>query len=252
MPHTVVVLTGASKGLGASLARALAAPDVHLITFARSVDPTLQADVEARGATLDARTADLSDAAVVARVGAELAAALPRDAQRYVLVNNAGTVSPMAQADALDALSVNAAFTLNVTALIVLTSSFLAATEDMQANRRILNISSGAGRQARAGWSVYGSTKAAVDMFSKTVKLEQAARGGHAAQIVSLAPGVIDTSMQSAIRSASEQDFPTVAAFQAMKEEGKLASADDTAARIAAYIGRDDFGTIEIDDIRNY
>jgi len=252
MPHTVVVLTGASRGLGASMARAFAAPGVHLITLARGTDSTLRADVEAKGATLDAQVVDLSDAATLDRNICTVIAAMPRAAERYVLINNAGAVAPVAQAGNFETADVATAFTLNVTALIMLTSRFLSATEALKADRRIVNISSGAGRAAKSGWSVYCATKAAVDMFSKSVKLEQAEHGEHGARIVSLAPGVVDTDMQVAIRSATPEQFPGVAAFQDMKETGKLATPDAVAAKIAAYVARDDFGSIEIDDIRNY
>ena len=68
-------------------------------------------------------------------------------------------------------------------------------------------------------------------MATRVVALEAQSRG-LAIEAVSLAPGVIDTGMQSAVRSASEEDFADVERFRQMKEEGQLRPADDVAADI--------------------
>jgi sepiapterin reductase len=250
MTESVVVLTGASRGIGAALARQLAQPGTRLITLARRQDPDLAAHASARGAALEQIAVDLSDTAATTAVAAQLAASLPRDARRYVLINNAGTVSPVSSVDALDdAAAINQALNLNVVAVMLLTSRFLAATRDLQAERRVLNISSGAGRNPTAGWGVYCATKAALDMYTRVAKQEQDARG---AKFVSLAPGVVDTDMQGVIRGSDPAAFPALPRFQDLHAGGKLASPADVAARIAAYLQRDDFGSTEIDDIRNY
>jgi len=66
---------------------------------------------------------------------------------------------------------------------------------------------------------------------------------------VALAPGVIDTAMQQRVR---ETDFPTVARYKGLKDKGELASADEAAARVMAYLARPGFGSVELDDVRNY
>ncbi|AOB31778.1 short-chain dehydrogenase [Bordetella sp. H567] len=250
MTHSVVVLTGASRGIGAALARQLAKSGTRLITLARRQDPELAAHASAQGAELEQIAVDLSDTAAATAVAARVAAGLPRDAKRYVLINNAGTVNPVSSVDALDdAAAINQALNLNVVAVMLLTSRFLAATRGLQADRRVLNISSGAGRNPTAGWGVYCATKAALDMYTRVAKQEQDA---HGAKLVSLAPGVVDTDMQGVIRSSDPAAFPALPRFQDLHAGGKLAAPADVAARIAAYLERDDFGTTEIDDIRNY
>jgi sepiapterin reductase len=250
MTQSVVVLTGASRGIGAALARQLAKPGTRLITLARRQDAELAAHASAQGAELEQIAVDLSDTAAATDAAARLAAGLPRDAGRYVLVNNAGTVSPVTAVDTLDdPAAICQALNLNVVAVMLLTSRFLAATRDLKADRRVLNISSGAGRNPTAGWGVYCATKAALDMYTRVAKQEGDA---HGARFVSLAPGVVDTDMQVAIRSSDPGAFPALPRFQDLHATGKLASPADVAARIAAYLERDDFGTTEIDDIRNY
>ncbi|ANN77420.1 SDR family oxidoreductase [Bordetella flabilis] len=250
MTHTVVVLTGASRGIGAALARQLAKPGTHLFTLARRQDPELAAHASAQGSTLEQIAVDLSDPTAAAQTAARVMGGLPRDAKRYVLVNNAGTVSPVAPVDGLDdPAAINQALNLNVVAVMLLTSRFLAATRGLQGDRRVLNISSGAGRNPTAGWGVYCATKAALDMYTRVAMQEQDA---HGARFVSLAPGVVDTDMQSAIRSSDPAAFPALSRFQDLHASGKLATPQGVAARIAAYLERDDFGTTEVDDIRNY
>ncbi|GAB3628828.1 short-chain dehydrogenase [Pandoraea terrae] len=250
MPQTLAILTGASRGLGAALARGLLQPGTHLITLARHADAALTGPANANGVTLEQIETDLSDPAAASAAAARLFAALPRDAARFRLINNAGTVNPVANsADLADAGAIGSAFTLNVTAVMLLTAHFLRATNGLSADRRIVNISSGAGRNPNAGWSVYCATKAALDMYTRVVKLEHEGSG---LRVVSLAPGVIDTDMQATIRSSDPGNFPSLERFQALHATGKLASPENVAARILALMERDDFGQTEIDDIRNY
>lgn len=255
MTHTVAILTGATRGLGAALAWGLVRQDNHLITIARNLHPALARHAVSQGCRLEEHMADLSHPESVEAAAARVFAGLPKDAQRYLLINNAGAIGPVGAAGRGAAVDISAAFTLNVTAPMVLTSHFLQATEGLTRNRRVLNISSGAGRQAKPGWSVYSATKAALDMYTRTVKAEQQqliAEGRQAARIVSLAPGAIDTSMQEAIRASDPADFPAHAQFVERYQRGELADPAALATRILAYLERDDFGTTEIDDIRQY
>ncbi|CAB3662112.1 SDR family oxidoreductase [Achromobacter dolens] len=250
MSDTIAILTGASRGIGAAMARGLAKPGTRLITLARREDPELAAYARSQDAQLEQVSVDLSDLAAAEAAARRICDTLPRDARRYLLINNAGTVHPVSGTDALiDGPAIAAAFNLNVTAVMLLTARFLAAVEDLKADRRVLNISSGAGRNPNAGWGVYCATKAALDMYSRVVKQEQ---GENGARVVSLAPGIVDTDMQAAIRSSDPKSFPALAKFQDFHATGKLSSPANVASRILAYLDRDDFGATEIDDIRNY
>lgn len=249
MIDTLAILTGASRGLGAALARGLLKPGTRLVTLARRTDPDLAARAQAAGVELEQLPVDLSDLAAAGATAERLAAALP-EARRYVLINNAGTVNPVANtAELTDAGAIASAFNLNVTAVMLLTARFLTALRDKGADVRIVNISSSAGRNPNAGWGVYCATKAALDMYTRVLNAEHAAHGVRA---VSLAPGIVDTDMQATIRSSDEASFPALARFQEFHATGKLSAPADVAARILAYLDRDDFGKTEIDDIRNY
>lgn len=250
MTDTIAILTGASRGIGAAMARGLARPGTRLFTLARRDDPSLAEHARAQGAQLEQISVDLSDLQAASRAAERIASALPRDARRYLLINNAGTVQPVASgAELVDGAAIAAAFNLNVSAVMLLTARFLAAVSGLDADRRILNISSGAGRNPNAGWGVYCATKAALDMYTRVVKQEQGPQG---ARIVALAPGIVDTDMQAAIRASDPESFPALDKFRDFHASGKLAAPASVAARILAYLDRDDFGATEIDDIRNY
>jgi benzil reductase ((S)-benzoin forming) len=108
---------------------------------------------------------------------------------------------------------------------------FLRMTEGTAALRRIVNISSGAGRRPVSGWGAYCAAKAGLDMATRVVALEAQSRG-LAIEAVSLAPGIIDTGMQESVRGLAPEAFADVERFRRLKEEGALRPAADVAEDI--------------------
>lgn len=245
---TVAVITGASKGLGEALALGLINPATHIIALSRSRNETLAAQAIKAGCVVQQIQIDLANPAQVENHAARIMAGLPATAQRYLLINNAGTLDPVGLAENLTSpASIMAAFSLNVAAAMMLTASFLRACKAFDADCRVLNISSGAGRNPTAGWGVYCATKAALDRYTQVLGTEQ-----KRVRVVALAPGVVDTGMQEHIRASDPDQFPDLARFVGMHKKGQLTSPAAVADRILTYLNRDDFGTIVLDDIRNY
>jgi benzil reductase ((S)-benzoin forming) len=211
------VVTGTSRGLGAALAAALRArADVRLVAIGRS-----QADIVSDLGSADgARQAGEALAALVAGLRPEKA----------VLINNAGVVEPVGPLESVDAEALARNLQVNLVAPMLLMRAFLGATREV-ALRRIINISSGAGRRAIFGWSAYCAAKAGLDMATRVVAEEAMARG-EPVEAVSLAPGVIDTPMQAVVRGADATAFPDVERFRTMKADGTLRPAADVAADI--------------------
>lgn len=248
----VVVITGASKGLGAAFVLQLLSQDRRVIGIARTASDALAAAAKAKGAWLDWYLQDLADVDATDALAASICAGMPRDADRYALINNAALIEPVGSASMLATGPLVAALHVNLAAPMLFTARFIAATDGLDADRRILNISSGSGRRPMDGNGVYSATKAGLDMFTRCVKAEQDARpAGRPVRVVSLAPGVIDTDMQVVARSRDPVAFPQTAYFAKMKDDGALATPDDAARRILDYLYRDGFGDVEIDDIRN-
>ncbi len=246
----VVVVTGASRGLGAAIAERLLSPSRLLVCVARAENGSLAAAAAASGAALDYRRVDLADAHAARALASSLVGTIRAhpDASRFVLINNAGVVEPIGPVESLRASPFDAALQVNLASLMLLSAAFLEATDALRGARRILNISSGAARHPIAGWSAYCTAKAGVDMFTRCIVAEQA---GHAnpARACSLAPGVLDTGMQATIRTA---DFPSIDRFRKLKASGELGRPGEIAARIVAYLARPDFGERTIDDIRDH
>ena len=251
MSARLFVLTGASRGLGAALARRLLSPDVTLLCLSRHADESLAAAAQAADATLEQWRVDLADPGPAAtRVEAWLDDVAQDRFDAATLINNAGALAPIGPLGSADPASLQAALRVGLEAPLLLSAAFLRATRAWRADRRILNISSGLGRRAMAGQATYCAAKAGMDHLSRVLALEEGGRE-RGARVVSLAPGVIDTDMQVQLRGADAAAFPDHATFVQLKESGQLVSADATAERVLAYLARSDFGSTPVADVRD-
>jgi benzil reductase ((S)-benzoin forming) len=180
-----------------------------------------------------------------------------RDGEAFdsaTLVNNAAMLTAIAPLEASDTTEQSRALRVGLEAPLLLTAVFLRATRDWRARRegrcKVLNISSGLGRQAMASQANYCAVKAGLDHFSRSVALDQA-HATHPARIVSLAPGVIDTDMQLHLRGSAAQAFPDRARFVQMQAAGHLDAPAAAAAKVLAYLRRGDFGAKPVADVRD-
>ena len=94
------------------------------------------------------------------------------------------------------------------------TKSFIEHIRNRDGVGTLVNISSGAALKGYASWGAYCASKAAVDRLTECALLEETESGLRA---YSLAPGVIDTDMQTTIRSATVEQFPMVQKFLDLK-----------------------------------
>jgi NAD(P)-dependent dehydrogenase (short-subunit alcohol dehydrogenase family) len=246
MPNAAIV-TGASRGLGLALCADLLARDFSVAALARSQGDGLAKLAEAHPGRLHWLCTDLSDPAQQDNAVSRALASLPQGEQ-LLLINNAGVVWPVAQAGHYDDNALRHALSLNLTAPMVLCNHFLAAAADV-ADRRILNISSGAAVKAYPGWGVYGAGKAGLDHFSRHLAVEQAA-SSNPVRIAAVYPGVIDTDMQAEIRHATPESFPALPRFLALKQEGALDTPADAAGKLLDYLLGPGFGEHAVVDIR--
>lgn len=257
MNARLVILTGASRGLGAALAAQLLIPGTVMLCLSRGRHPTLAARAAAAQVPVEEWPRDLADSVTVAdEVEAWLSTFDAHGFDEAVLINNAGVIAPVGPSDGCSSAELAAALRVGLEATILLTAAFLRATGGWRADRRVLNISSGLGRRAMAGSAVYGAAKAGMDHYSRAVALDEAHRAEtagdkrRAARIVSLAPGVIDTDMQAQLRGADGLGLPSLAYFKQQHAQGLLVSAEDTARHVLAYLSRDDFGSNPVAGIR--
>ena len=250
MAEHLFILTGASRGMGLSMARQLMVRGNRLLCLSRHPSAELARDAAQAGVTLLDWRQDLADAQGASeRLRAWLLTQASEGFASATLINNAGLIPQIAPLSRVDLANLAQALRVDLEAPMLLTAAFLGATESWGVERKVLNISSGLGRRAMASQAGYCAAKAGMDHFSRCVALDEALKP-QGARICSLAPGVIDTDMQVQLRSAPAQDFPDHSGFAQLQQQGMLTSSDEAAARVLAYLRREDFGKQPVADVR--
>ncbi len=244
----LTIMTGASRGLGLAMAQALLHQGHHVLTLQRH--PSSQLQAPSHGVLLQ-WAVDLADPQPVAhRLSQWLGDMAPASVREFNLIHNAALLSDPGDLCDTAVDQIAAACRVGLEAPLVLTAACLHATAAWTAPRKVLNISSGLGRRAMAGSSVYCAVKAGMDHYSRALALEEAAKP-HGARVVSLAPGVIDTDMQVQLRSASPTRFAEQVRFAALKTQGQLDSPQEAARKVLQYLQRADFGAQVVADVRD-
>lgn len=241
------IVTGASRGLGLAITEQLLAEGHHVLALSRQPPGGSAASAK----NLTAWSVDLADPAPVAqRLHEWLLAQAASQPLSVSLINNAGVVPAPGPLEATAVAELSQALRVNLEAPLLLSSLFLRATAGWKVPRKLLLVSSGLGRSAMAGSALYCASKAGMDHLARSLALEQAVLP-NGAQVVSLAPGIIDTDMQVQLRGADPAQFPEQARFAAMKDEGRLDSPAQAAAKLLSYLARPDFGANPVADVRD-
>lgn len=222
----VVLVTGASRGIGAAAARRFLARGCDVAIVARSREG-LKA-VTAEAARDDMLLPLSGDVARVADCRHMVADTIARFGRLDALVNNAGILGPVARlADAeADAWQYNLAVNLMGPFYLV-----QAAIPHLRSTRgRIVNVSSGAAVKAIEGWSAYSVAKAGLTHLTRLLAAEEPD-----ITTVALRPGVVNTDMQTLIRTEGPDVMTPAktAHFRQLKEENKLLDPAIPAGKIA-------------------
>jgi NAD(P)-dependent dehydrogenase (short-subunit alcohol dehydrogenase family) len=167
------------------------------------------------------------DVSSLPEVEAAMAQTLERHGRIDGIVNNAGQIDPIGKLAETDPAVWRKALEVNLLGAYHVARAAIPA---MTAAKRglVLNISTGAAHQARLGWSAYCSTKAGLYMLTRAIATEYAEEGILA---IGFQPGVVDTDMQSRIRSSGINEISKL-----RRED--LAPAD-RAGRAIAWLCRD-------------
>jgi benzil reductase ((S)-benzoin forming) len=243
MSTTKIILTGHTRGIGAAMAEQVLSRGFPVLGLARKSNAAL---IERYPDTLTEVVLDLSDTTAFARwLQGDTLARFVADADTVLLINNAGMLQPVGAIEGQDVRAIANSVSLNVAAPLMLATA-VAAASTHASDRRIVHISSGAGRNAYPGWSIYCATKAALDHHARAATLDQ----NRALRICSVAPGVVDTDMQAEIRGSDLDRFPLRARFEELKRNGQLATPEESAKKVIDYALSDLFGQTPVADVR--
>jgi NAD(P)-dependent dehydrogenase (short-subunit alcohol dehydrogenase family) len=194
-----VWITGASRGLGRALAFACAGAGAQLLLSARD---------EARLASVAALITDAGGRAEIC-AGSVTDSAHLRDAVAFaqatwgridVLVNNAGISPAFGRAEKLDLIEFEQTLSVNLTGALACCQAALPLLAESRAGASVVNVSSIHAGAAHERVIAYSASKAGLEMMSRTLALEWAARG---IRVNCVAPGYIETDMTAGLQGSA-------------------------------------------------
>lgn len=193
----VAIVTGASRGIGAAVAREFARRNVAVVLCARASAEIEQLATELRQAG-GAALAIACDVSIYADLARAVARAQSEFGRLDILVNNAGLIEPISRIADSDPEQWARVADVNYKGVYF---GMRAAIPVMERQRTgvIVNVSSGAATSPLEGWSHYCSSKAAALMLTRCADKEYRERG---IRVVGLSPGTVATGMQTAIRAS--------------------------------------------------
>ena len=223
----VVIVTGASRGMGAEISVCLAGAGATVALLARSADGLLSVvkRIEDIGGCALAIVADVSNADDCRKAVSDV---LKKNGSVDALVNNAGELAPLATVARADPAEWRQNIKVNLMGPFYMIQSVLPALRISRG--RIINVSSGAASSPTAAWSAYCAAKAGLNHLSRVVALEEPD-----VTTISIRPGVVDTAMQARIRREGPQQMATdkLEYFQRLNKEGNLLAPEIPARSIA-------------------
>lgn len=234
----VAIVTGASKGIGAGIARQLAADGAKVVVnYAsdKSGADKVVADIKAAGGTAVAAGADVTR---LAEVEALVSEAADRFGRLDIVVNNAGIYQLARVEDTTEELY-RKQFDINVLGPLLV---IRAAAPHLGKGGSIINISSNVTRVHPSGTAAYTGTKAAIDAITIVLARELGPRG---IRVNAVSPGLVETE-GTHTAGAIGSDFQTW--YESMTSLGRIGTVQDIAP-IVSYLASDDAGWVTAENI---
>jgi NAD(P)-dependent dehydrogenase (short-subunit alcohol dehydrogenase family) len=225
---TTMIVTGASRGIGAAIARDAASAGVSLVLNARSGDALddMADSLDLDSARIATVAGDVGKDEVCERI---VSAAMERFGRIHVVVNNAGILDPIGALDTVPAEDWVRNLVVNVAGPALLSRRAVPFLRESRG--RIINISSGAAVKAVRGWSAYCTSKAALNHFTRALAAEYPE-----ITAVAISPGMTATDMQLRIRQLGHGSMPRdeYRRFVDAHRRGELRSPEAVARAVVA------------------
>ena len=216
MTEPTLIITGASRGLGAATAKIAAQLGANVVINARSEEDlaAMAQEIQDSGGQALGVAGDVSRIEDCWRL---VNKALRQYDRVDAIINNAGIIDPMATIAESDPHTWKENIAINLLGPVYLTQAALPHLRKQ--NGRVISVSSGAAVKVVEGWSAYCSAKAALNHFNRILASEE-----DAITAIAFRPGAIDTEMQATIREEGGEGMPenAHARYQRLHEEGKL------------------------------
>ena len=215
----VAIVTGASRGIGRTIAVMLASRGAHVVAAARADHAaSTAAEIHAAGKHAEAASLDVTDAA---SIEAMIAGVVARHGRIDILINNAGIARDQLMLR-MKREDWDQVIATNLTPAFVCSQAVLKPMLK-QRSGRIISISSVVGQTGNAGQANYAASKAGLIGFSKALARELASRN---ITVNVVAPGLIETDMTKAITDKAQGDWA------AQIPLGRLGTTADVAAAV--------------------
>ena len=231
MDEGVYIVTGASKGIGKAIAIEIAKLGFPVVALARDSNELKEigeilSHIQERSSTVPC---DLSEQVDVKDASEKILHKYPSIAG---IVHNAGTIHPVLPFDMASRENWSHCLQVNLIGVQDLTQR-LVKNMGGNSHSRITAISSGASLRPVESWSAYCVSKAGLDMWVRCVAHEQRSNNISA---ISVAPGIVNTKMQSEIRAVKPSLFPDHSKFVSLHVEKKLSRSEDVAQQLLPLI----------------
>lgn len=216
MKAPVVIVTGASRGLGAECARACAVWGARVVLSGRS-GPELAQIADQISSIGGSATVLPTDVRVESDCRRLIGSTVEQFDRLDALVNNAGTLEPIQRVEHADPHEWNMNWRANILGPVMLSRAAIPALR--RSTGRIINVSSGAAIRPIAGWGAYSLAKAALLQLTRILAVEEPA-----ITVIAFRPGALETRMQAIIREkgAAEMEGEQYQDFVNRHEQGRL------------------------------
>jgi len=226
MANGFFLITGTSKGIGEALTYKILQEGNVVLGISRKRSDTLRSE------NYFHLPFDLTETSRINQIIEKANQIVGRQSFDFVcLINNASAIEPVGSIEKCPPADIESHVKIGLIAPMLLTSLFIKRFIDEKMRKKVAFISSGAAFTPIADESIYCSSKAGINMLARCIGLEQKDKD-YGFEVVSIGPGMVDTSMQEAIRSKTSEEFVMSDFFKQAFEDGRLQEPGKVAEKI--------------------